>query len=814
MNNSTVKLLLLCLWLFSAASAEATDFETSSFRLSIDSRGMVTGLFDKTGQKDYFQSGASSPLLSIRIGGKFYSPQEMTKSGDSWVLGYPEAQAEVKVKIQNKKSYLTFEILSLKSAQPIELAVWGPYATSIREIIGESVGVVRNSSFALGIQALNVKTLGGFPSEENDIEINFNVVEQGDQIDDQYRWRNTKNYRGQTARIIEGGSILQAYTRDRSQERIISNWSHDKYVAPAFKDGGIVGSKIALFGTNSSKVLDLIGEIEVAEGLPHPMINGVWAKKSREATASYLILSFDSANLDQAMALTKKAGLKYLYHGDPFQTWGKFKLHPESFPNNWASLKSMVDRAKKQGIGLGVHTLSNFITTNDAYVTPVPDPRLAKVGESVLVNSISATADEIEIASPDFFNQMTNNTLHAVVVGNELIRYREVSKSAPWKLLGCIRGAYGTQATAHSNGAKIGKLMDHPYQVFLSDPDLSEEIFLNLAALFNQTGLMQTSFDGLEGVWSTGMGQYARSLYTKTWYDNLNPELKGKVINDASNPSHFNWHINTRYNWGEPWYSGFRESQTDLRLINQDFYRRNLLPSMLGWFNMTDQTSVEDTEWLLARAAGFDAGFAFNLKLANVAKNGISDQIFEKMRIWETARMAGAFTPEQKLRMEDITKEFSLTEVENCKWELVPYEVKRYVHVQKVRQPGEPLYSQFEFENPNREQSMILTISLSSESGDSKAESISIEINGFHRVELPVGLSNAQVIKLDEKGVLKIFDKNWNLLEEKSLGQKVPVLVQGKNKLVVDARFTQGEGGKLSLEVKTEGIPEQVSCPN
>ena len=85
--------------------------------------------------------------------------------------------------------------------------------------------------------------------------------------------------------------------------------------------------------------------------------------------------------------------------------------------------------------------------------------------------------------------------------------------------------------------------MDHPYKVFLSDPDLSLVIAKNIARLFNETGLMQTSFDGLEGVWSTGMGQYARSLFTKTWYDNLNPKIKGKVINDASNPGHFNWHI-------------------------------------------------------------------------------------------------------------------------------------------------------------------------------------------------------------------------------------------------------------------------------
>jgi len=81
--------------------------------------------------------------------------------------------------------------------------------------------------------------------------------------------------------------------------------------------------------------------------------------------------------------------------------------------------------------------------------------------------------------------------------------------------------------------------------------------------------------------------------------------------------------------------------------MNQDFYRPNFIPPMLGWFSMSAATSIEDAEWLLARAAGFDAGFAFNLSMRNVERNGASNAIFEAIRTWETARMAGAFTPEQ-----------------------------------------------------------------------------------------------------------------------------------------------------------------------
>jgi hypothetical protein len=168
---------------------------------------------------------------------------------------------------------------------------------------------------------------------------------------------------------------------------------------------------------------------------------------------------------------------------------------------------------------------------------------------------------------------------------------------------------------------------------------------------------MQLSLDGLEGNWSSGMGQYGCSLFTKAWYDALTPAQRERFINDASNPHHFTWHISTRYNWGEPWYAGFRESQTIYRLKNQLFYTRNLIPRMLGWFSLRAETTLEDAEWLCARAAGYDAGFAlatsFDSK-ATQSSSGVSrvegkkGEILDAIRQWETARQGGAFTERLK----------------------------------------------------------------------------------------------------------------------------------------------------------------------
>ena len=808
MKKVTILLLFSLVSFLSAAGDIA--WTTSGLKMSINDKGFVTSLYDVTNNKEYLPAGSIVPLLSIRCNGEIENPALLKNKGSELTLTYEKNKISARILVVARPGYLTFELTDIRPFEKVELVIWGPYSTTISETIGECVGVVRNSEFALGIQALNVKTLGGYPTEENDIEPSFNIFDSNP-VDIGEEWKKQKLYRGQTAKAIENGSVVQAYCRNRLKDREISNWGHEKYIAPAFNDGGVKGSKIALFGCPADQTLKTIGEIELAEGLPHPVIDGEWGKTARSATASYLIIDFGEEDLDKAIELTKKAGLKYLYHGGPFETWGHFKLDEKTFPDNWTSMKRCVERAKAQDVRLGVHTLSNFITTNDPYVTPIPDKRLAKVGESVLTNSIDATTEEIGIESPDFFNQMGNNTLHSVVTGDEIIRYREVSASAPWKLLGCARGAFGTKAVQHNKGEKVGKLIDHPYKVFLSDASLSEEIAVNIAKLFNETGLLQTSFDGLEGVWSTGMGQYARNMFTKIWYDHLNPEIKGKVINDASNPGHFNWHINTRYNWGEPWYAGFRESQTSYRLMNQDFFSRNLLPHMLGWFSMNAQTSMEDAEWLLARAAGFDAGFAFNLSIRNVEANGQSDQIFDAIRKWETARMAGAFTAEQKTRMQDIRKEFHLEQTGDNIWDLYPYHIERFEHEQKIRQPGEPVHSIFDFHNPYDRQPLMFLITLTGEQDAvSPVEGITIEINNYSIMDIPVKMQPAQILKLDGKGILQLFDKNWKLIESFN-DVKIPELVTGKNRIMIDAAFTKEGSSKLKIEVKTIGKAESMS---
>ena len=810
MNKLHISFLAFCITLLSCTSFSEKaiiKLKTKSLEVSIDETGSITGFFDKSGKTNFISKDTASPLMSIKIDDEILLPIKAIASEDNIILTY-ENGIIATVNIEEKETHLVFELVSISNNTNIELIVWGPYTTIINKIIGETVGVVRSDHYAIGIQSLNPKTLGGYPWKSNDCMPQIDVFDQDDPSDMSEKGKRYVLYRVEAAKPTIYGSSLQAYCRNRNEDRILENWGHEYYVAPSFDDGGILGSKIALFGCKADEALLTIGSIELSENLPHPLINGSWGKTSSQASAAYMIFSFGEDDIQKAIDLTKKAGLGYLYHPGPFETWGHFKLNDKQFPNGIEGLKNCVDIANSQGITIGLHTLSNFISTNDAYVTPVPDDRLAKVGSSNITEEITIFQTEIPIQSPTFFNQYKNNHLKTVIINNELIRYGEVSSEEPWKLINCVRGAFNTIASKHSINSEISKLADHGYKVFLTNSELSMEVAETISNIFNKTGLRQISFDGLEGCRSTGMGNYGEVLFTTSWYNKLDENIKSHFIADASRTSHYFWHIYTRMNWGEPWYGGFRESQTEYRLKNQKYFKRNLMPGMLGWFKMTSETSIEDAEWLLARSAAFDAGYALVTSSEAIENNGDYDRIMSLIGDWEKVRIQGVFSDDQKLRMEDINNEFTLRNVRENEWVLTQVSSNKFKHEKKTLQPGEPLYTTFNFNNNGKEQVLNFIIT----AVDGEVSNIKIEIDNYNEIILPITLKKGQSIKYFGKEKAYIYNGNWQLISEFKINSSVFIITPGNHSISFDCNFANlGDEPLAKLELRTLGESEKLS---
>ena len=794
---------LVLVLLFSACSEnQALVVRSDAFRIVISEKGQITRFQDWTNGKDY--ESRSSPLLQLRKNGEYAVPDKAVAVGDGLDLYYPGGYV-AHISITEKATHIVFELTSLINADSLDLVLWGPFATTINTSIGETVGIARGEEFAIGLQALNIRTLGGYPWNENDAMPEMDIFESGQFHDLDPSLSREVLYRVEAAKPDSMGSTFQAYTRNRLHPRVIPNRGYDAYVAPAYNDEGVVGSKIALFGVPVGETLDTIGAIELAEGLPHPMIDGTWGKKARSANAAYIIMNFGESTLEEALSITQKAGLRYLYHDGPFDTWGHFGLNAESFPHGLQSLRRVTDRAKEAGVMIGTHNLSNFVSTNDPFVTPVPDARLAKVGSARLASDLDKSQPAILISDPTYFNQSQKSYLMAAQIGDEIITFTSISASEPWQLRGVERGAFGTQAANHAQGSVIAKLDDHGYKVFLTETDLSLEMARNLAEIYNEAGLRQISFDGLEGNRSTGMGNYGESLFAQEWFDHLNDEIKSHYIADASRTTHFFWHMYTRMNWGEPWYAGFRESQTEYRLKNQAYFQRNLMPGMLGWFKMTPETTLEDIEWMLSLSAGYDAGYGFVTSFDAVEQNGRADQILALLGDWEKLRMDNAFSESQKAKMRLREEEFHLEERDGKPW-LVPVSVHIFRQLNVEKQPGEPLESVFQFDSARDEQigGFILTAE------EAPVEGLSFSINTNNKLEFPIRLDVGESMVYEGGSEAVWYSKTGQKIGTIEVSEVDGLVLLGPNSLSFDPPRNGADAGTLRIEIRLKGEPEPI----
>ena len=735
------------------------SLKAGSLEMKINQSGYVVSLFDASSRNEYLPSGQTTPLLSLTVNSRKLEPASLLYDGKkkTLILSYENGEIKAFVEVKTKPTHLRFQLKKVEGAHP-ERIDWGPFPTTIGKTIGETVGVVQDERTAIGIQSLNIQTVGG-------------------------------------ASPAEFGSKLFAYAIE--------------------KEGGVKDSAIALFSCPKEKALETIGKIEVEEGLPHPTLDGVWAKISPSATLSYLITDFSEANFDDALELCRKLGFKYIYHPGPFATWGHFILDKNRFPDGDESLKRCVEKARKAGIRVGVHTLTAFITPNDPYVSPKPDPRLGGLGSSQLMEDIDEEAKEIAVAEADPFKRGQNWGWDRkfVLIDEEIIEFKEVSESNPPRLLGCTRGMFGTKISSHKNGAEVRRLATHAYGTFYPGiaNGMMDEMAKRIVELFNYCGLQQISFDGLEGLWDYECsGSYAAHRFVKICYDGW----KQEVINDASGLLHYLWHINTRMNWGEPWGKPMREGMAEYRLRNQEYFERNLFPHMMGWFEFRsaspqlEATTLDEIEWMLSKCAGCDAGFALVSSPETFRINGQGEAVIKAIREWEEARHSKAFTESQKEMLRELTSEWHLEKVGEKRWLLFPLAFSP-----KFQYPGEEKgVVEWHMENKFKEQPLRFVLRvLPDEAGDKIASDPRFEVNG-NIISFPVQLKPNQYLVCEgtEEGL--VYDCDWNLIAKVKGNGTVPLLPQGD----VIVRFScELEGEKTpSLWVQFKMIGEgEVVAP-
>jgi len=186
-------------------STKSDDFlliKTDYFSVDLQD-GFFTSFTDLQTGNDYRPETVKAPLLAIRKGQNNYNPTSMKVecSGRQVSLVYEQAGVTAIVEIEAKPTHIVMEVVSITEHDSIELVQWGPYPTSIGGLIGESVGVVRDRQYAIGIQSLNPKTIGAEITEHDTVKY-YRVNDDLDMYDFSSHFNSrssSRQYRGTAA---------------------------------------------------------------------------------------------------------------------------------------------------------------------------------------------------------------------------------------------------------------------------------------------------------------------------------------------------------------------------------------------------------------------------------------------------------------------------------------------------------------------------------------------------------------------------------------------------------------------------------------
>lgn len=746
--------LFLCFLVlsFGGVSAQSFVFQSDGLQVSVNSNGYFSSI--KVCDREVLCAG-NYPMIAACHENSLVFPQSCIFSDSICTLGMSDGN-RVEMKVYATWHCLVMEMVDVPAEY--EALLLAPVAVRLDEVVADVIGVVQGKEEAFGVQALNEKVVAGFPqqyiteiSERFEYHIDANNLIAATEY--------TK-----AAMRIQNGAMLQlsAWRRNELAHRNVNGVEQVMVQPVDGEDALIEGAGIALFGCKKTDLLHRIEAIEVAHRLPHPLINGEWSKFSKERSKSYLVSEFAENDIDFLLEICQKAGLEYLVHPNPFSNWGHYQWNPAFAKGGDASVRQLVEKAESKGVHFGICAFSNLLTTNDVYVTPNPSKHLLKQGTLQLLGDLSVDETDFCVRRSPLFDK--NLTVNVLQIGNELITYRTCESAGNLTYLHhCKRGAFGTKKSAHGQNAMVYKLWDHPSKALFSDFQLQDEITQRLVQMVNNTGLSYFSFDNIEGCGYLGHGDYAQARFVSQCFSGWNHG----VVNEASCLTHFTWHIHSRIDRAELWEGTARVRQVEAYVKEQDFFDRNRLPRMLGKkpIRLSDKnfecTSLEDIEWFLSKAAGFEAGFGITTDLTTLKKHGQIDRLLATIRNWERLRLHAAFSDEQKAGMCDPYSEWHLELVDDSSFLLYPLNISRryFLNVSKA-EAGQMLGEEWQWRGTD-DGHFALRICLNGK-GEMKNPSIATLLD---TVIFPCTLRNGQYLLLDFNGKACITDKNYNIIQ-------------------------------------------------
>lgn len=627
--SSRVPLAAVIAWALAGAAAHCQErgaeaeakagpnivLQNDDLRYVIAADGRNLGFTDRRTGKEHCAQAGGRPLMKLRKGTVWHEPAACTYADGKISVEFRRPDVVAVVKATCKKRYFVFEVESISDPDVEEVLLLNLAVRPSENVSGMS-GIASGGGFSACVRALNLQVL-----------------------------------------LQVGGSPA-----------VFSGRSYRRY--------GITGARLALVGCPTQEIRSVLKEVVREEGLPYSPLGGPYALDAQEARGSYVFAGVSEGNVDQWIALAKKAGIAQIHFIGWEQSLGHYEPRENLFPGGLAGLEAAVEKIHAADLKAGMHTLTGCISPHDRWVTPVPDKRLAADARFTL----AAPLDEKQTTVLTDEQPREFDTVWAygargnvVRIGEELIMYSGLSREPPYGFVNCRRGAFGSRPAPHPKGAPADHLFVR-YGCFQPDEEstLVDDVAKAIADVCNTCGFDMIYMDGAEGMaggWH-GVAKMRKAIFEK---------IDRRVLVEASEWGYHSWPFHSRIgawdypNWG-------LKRFIDLHCRANDAYRKtSLLPAQLGWWAIfgpdrhRDAELPDEIEYLCTKALAYDMPMSFQaVQPGDRPQNARQDEYLEMIGNYERLRLADRFPESVKERLRREKQEFRLVRSPDGTWQFVP----------------------------------------------------------------------------------------------------------------------------------------------
>lgn len=438
---------------------------------------------------------------------------------------------------------------------------------------------------------------------------------------------------------------------------------------------GLFGPGAALVVSSREGLLPAIGQIERDYDLPR----GVESRRDGSYRCSYYSLrGVTPENIDAHIEYARRGGFRTMmvYYVDFARSCGHYGWR-EEYPGGMEDLRYVTDRIRAAGMIPGLHFHYSKVGVNDPYINGGhPDTRMNSVCELVLAEP-AGVADTVFVVEGNTQGLRREEGRRLLHLGDELISYADCTTRPPYMLTGCRRGLHNSQPAAHAAGSRARLLDVDDWPLFVridQNTGIQREIAGRLGRIYAEAGFRFVYFDGAEDVPMPYWYNVSRSQ--SVVYDALRP---APLFAEGALKSHFGWHILSRGNAFDifpPEYIRPAMKKYTLRCAARN--AEDFTAVDFGWVNYlapggtTIGMQPDMYEYIYCKALAWDAPVSLVGNLEELRRHPRTEDNLRVMERWERAKLADAFTPEQKERLKDPDREFFLFEDSQGRFELYP----------------------------------------------------------------------------------------------------------------------------------------------